>query len=259
MDILHEIVAHKREELASRKAAVPFDALREQAARRTAPPNFIAALRAVPIGLIAEAKRKSPSAGIIRDPFEPVAIAHAYAQAGAQAMSVLMDEKYFGGGEAHFKDVRAAVELPLLYKEFVVDPWQVWHAAALGASAVLLIVAALDRDALGALQTVCRDAGLTALVEVHQAIEMTAAVDAGAGVIGVNNRDLKTFQVSLETSLRLREAAPADCTLISESGIRTPDDVLRLKQAGFHGILVGQQLLEQPDLDRAVAVLMGKA
>ncbi|MBU1908757.1 MAG: indole-3-glycerol phosphate synthase TrpC [Verrucomicrobia bacterium] len=258
MNILSEILAHKCVELADWKRACPLDMLREKAAALAKPTPFAAALRAAPMGLIAEAKRKSPSAGAIREPFDPAAIASAYARAGAQAISVLMDRKYFAGGETDFRAVRAAVALPLLYKEFVVDPWQVWHARVLGASAVLLIAAALsDRDLAGLLRE-CREAGLETLVEVHEESEMESALAAGAVCLGVNNRDLKTFAVDLATTERLKPLAPAGCTLISESGIRSAADVARLKAAGVHGVLVGEHLLRQANLEQAVRDLMSK-
>jgi len=257
VNILAEIIAHKRAELAEWKQARSVEMLR--AVQVAPPPPFAAALRAAPIGLIAEAKRRSPSAGAIREPFDPAAIAAAYARAGAQAMSVLMDRRYFAGGEEAFRAVRASVSLPLLYKEFVVDPWQVWHARALGASAVLLIAAALDDRELAALLTECRAAGLEVLLEVHDETEMRRAAASGAECIGVNNRDLRTFTVDLGTTERLKTLAPTRCTLVSESGIRTAADVLRLQAAGVQAVLVGEHLLRQPDLERAVRELMGLA
>lgn len=253
MNILDEIVAHKREEIAERKKTRPL------ASSPGAPPDFVAALRSAPIGVIAEVKRRSPSAGVIRDPFAPADIARAYEAAGAQAVSVLMDETYFGGGEAHFREVREAVRLPLLYKEFVVDPWQVRHAAALGASAVLLIAAVLSDEELANLRNLCRELHMAPLVEVHDREEMKRAAFAGADCIGINNRDLKTFEVHLDTSLRLREDAPRDAALISESGIKTAEDVRILRNAGFCGILVGQRLLEQADPGETLAELMKSA
>jgi indole-3-glycerol phosphate synthase len=198
------------------------------------------------VGLIAEVKRKSPSAGAIREPFDPPAIARAYAGGGAQALSVLIDRPYFGGGPEDFAAVRAAVGLPLLYKEFVLDPWQVWHAASLGASAVLLIVAALPPDELAELA-----AAITAEAQI--------AVDAGAAVIGINNRNLKTFVTSLETTERVRAVIPSDRLVISESGIRAAADVVRVGRAGARGVLVGEHLLRKDDLAAAVRGLMEDA
>ncbi len=243
-------MAHKRREIEARK---PLQKLEQEG---TSPPDFIAALQAAPIALIAEVKRQSPSAGVIREPFDPAKIARAYEAAGAQAISCLMDEKYFGGGEELWKAVRAAVAVPMLYKEFVIDSWQILHAKALGASAVLLIIAALGPVELKKFIRQIQALGMTPLVEVHTAEEMQQAIDAEALCIGINNRDLKTFETNIETTLALRELAPADCTLISESGIRTSADVKKLYEAGISAVLVGESLLRQPDLEAAVRSLM---
>jgi len=219
-------------------------------------PDFIEALTSVPVGLIAEVKRQSPSAGPIREPFEPAEIVKAYEAAGAQAVSCLMDSKYFGGGEEQWNQVRAATTLPMLYKEFVIDPRQIFHAEALGASAVLLIVAALSDDELGSFIHLVDASGMTPLVEVHTEEEMKRAVAANAKCIGINNRNLKTFETKIGTTLQLMKLAPADCTLVSESGIRTADDIKTLYKAGIHAVLVGESLLRQPDLEAAVKKLM---
>lgn len=259
MSILDEIVAHKREEIEEFRLEQPVEDLAERARMRLAPPDFAQALRSRTPGLIAEVKRKSPSAGEIRAPFDAQGIGTAYQSAGAQAVSVLIDRKYFGGGEADFRAVRAAVNLPLLYKEFVVDDWQVWHAASLGASAILLIAAVLDREELERMLGLCAEARLTPLIEVHEEADLSKLWGLDAHCIGINNRDLHTFEVSIETTLRLREAAPAGCTVVSESGIRSADDVAKLKEAGVHAILVGEHLLRQPNLAEAVRDLMSKA
>ena len=256
MNILEEIVANKRAEVEAFKKARPESMLQSAAERRDRAPDFIAALRSAPIGLIAEVKRRSPSAGAIREPFDPPAVARAYERAGAQAISVLMDQKYFGGGEGDFHAVRAMVDLPLLYKEFVVDPWQIWHAASLGASAALLIAAVLDDAMIKDLAALCREARIEPLVEVHDENEMMRVAALPVRCIGVNNRDLKTFKISLETTLRLKPLAPKECTLISESGIRSAADVARLKDAGVHAVLVGEHLLRQTDVGKAVNDLM---
>lgn len=255
MSILDDIAAHKRREIERLSRQDSCDDLRRRAEKLDAPPDFVRALRSVPFGLIAEVKRRSPSAGIIRDPFDPAAIARAYERAGAQAVSVLMDAHYFGGGEAHFRAVREAVDLPLLYKEFVLDEWQVWHAASLGASAVLLIAELLNEPVLAALRTSIESAGMTALIEAHSAETLDKAVRAGASCVGINNRDLKTFDVRLETSRQLAGRMPDAVTRISESGIRTPADPAMLRNAGYHGMLVGEQLLRQDDLEAAVRAL----
>ncbi len=255
MNILEQIVADKREEIAARKKARPAESL-APAEGYPGGAEFIRALRSVPLGLIAEVKRRSPSAGPIREPFDPAEIACAYAASGAQALSVLMDEKYFGGGEAQFLRVRSAVSLPLLYKEFVVDPWQIRHAASLGASAVLLIAAVLDREPLREFMELCRAASLAALVEVHDEAEMRIAASLECPLIGINNRDLKSFKTTLETTFRLAALAPPGCVLVSESGIKTHEDILRLRAGGIHAVLVGESLLRQTDLHGAVRSLM---
>lgn len=250
-DILERILEHKRIEVADTLRGRTFEPVNRPR------PDFKAALRASPIGLIAEVKRRSPSAGDIREPFDPAAIASAYEQAGAQAISTLMDASFFGGGEDSFRAVGEATSLPLLYKEFVVDPVQVEQAAALGASAVLLIVAALDRDTLAGLQERIRALEMTALVEVHDEHELRVAVAIGADCIGVNNRDLKTFTTSIETTFRLLPMMPRDALIVSESGIRTADNIRRLREAGVQAVLVGESLLRQDDLVSAVRSLMG--
>ncbi|HMO51103.1 MAG TPA: indole-3-glycerol phosphate synthase TrpC [Kiritimatiellia bacterium] len=259
MNWLEKILDHKRGEVAAWKRETPLDLLREEAARSVSPPDFREALLSRPIGLIAEVKRRSPSAGIIRDPFEPAAIARAYEAGGAQALSVLMDQEFFGGGPEPFRAVRAAVSLPLLYKEFVIDRWQVWHAATLGASAVLLIVAALEPDELSGLMEDIATAGMQALVEVHDEAETAVAVERGAAILGINNRNLKTFTTDLETTGRLRAVIPADRLVVSESGIRTAEDVVRLRAIGADALLVGEHLLREPDVTKAVRNLMEPA
>ncbi|MFH0881020.1 MAG: indole-3-glycerol phosphate synthase TrpC [Lentisphaerota bacterium] len=255
-NILDRIVADKRLEIAARKHRNPLHP--GEAAAKNMRPGFVASLRSVPIGLIAEVKRKSPSAGPIREPFVPADIAACYERAGDQAISVLMDEKYFGGGEEQFKAVRSAVALPLLYKEFVIDFWQLHHAVALGASAVLLIAAVLPPATLQAFLLECDRLGLEALVEVHDEEEMEIAAGLNCHCIGINNRDLKTFKTSLETTFRLACLAPRDCTVVSESGIRSHADIRRLQDAGIRAVLVGESLLRSQDLEQSVHSLMGR-
>ena len=259
MNVLEKILANKREEVARWKAARPLDLIRAEALACPAPPDFRAALAAKPLGLIAEVKRRSPSVGIIREPFDPAEIACAYQAGGAQALSVLMDEQFFGGGETYFRAVRAAVSLPLLYKEFVVDPWQVWHARLIGASAVLLIVSALTRDELTGLMRLIREAGMAALVEVHDEAEAAIAVAAGATIIGINNRDLKTFVTTLATTDRVMKVLPPGTFVVSESGIRDGNDTRYLRRLGAGAVLVGEHLLRHQDLATAVRNLMEPA
>jgi indole-3-glycerol phosphate synthase len=256
VNILERIITDKRIEVAERKRLQSLATLQARFPSMGSRPDFVAALRAVPMGLIAEVKRRSPSAGLIRDPFDPAAIAKDYEANGAQAISCLMDGKYFGGGAEDFSKVRNAVGLPMLYKEFVVDPWQVAHAKVMGASAVLLIVGALTDAELASLIHEIQAAGLQPLVEVHDRDEMLRAIDAGADCIGINNRNLKTFVTKLETTYELKEMAPSNCTLVSESGIKTPADVAQLKAAGAHAVLVGESLLREPSPGAAAANLM---
>lgn len=256
MNTLEKIVAHKRQELRERTKAVPLDDLRKQAESVEVRPDFAKALRATSMGLIAEVKRRSPSAGVIREPFDPAAIARDYESHGASAVSCLMDSRYFGGGEEDFLTVRNAIGLPMLYKEFVVDPWQIIHARTAGASAVLLIAAVLSDEELIRFMDEVRSLGMRSLVEVHDRVEMQRAVDAGADCIGINNRNLRDFVTKLETTFELAAMVPPACTLVSESGIRTAEDVARLKEAGAHAVLVGESLLRQPSPGEAAARLM---
>lgn len=256
MNILEQICSDKRIEIEDRKTTFSLEALNKQIESVESRPDFVQALRATPMGLIAEVKRKSPSAGTIRDPFDPAEIAQAYEANGASAISCLMDNKYFGGGDGDFSAVRNSVELPMLYKEFVVDPWQVAHAKVMGASAVLLIVGALADDELSFLMKEIQALGLQPLVEVHDRDEMQRAIDAGSDCIGINNRNLKTFVTTLETTFELAGMAPKGCTLVSESGIKVPEDVVRLQEAGAHAILVGESLLREPSPGAAAAHLL---
>ena len=256
MNILEQICADKRVEIEERKRAETLEQLQAEIGKVEPRPDFVAALRGAPMGLIAEVKRRSPSAGIIRDPFSPSGIAKDYEANGAQAISCLMDNKYFGGGAEDFFEVRGAVDLPMLYKEFVVDAWQIAHAKTMGASAVLLIVGALTDAELVSFTKEIQALELQPLVEVHDREEMQRAIDAGADCIGINNRNLKTFVTTLDTTYELKEMAPSDCTLVSESGIKTPEDVARLKAAGAHAILVGESLLRESSPGAAAAHLM---
>lgn len=263
-DVLAEILAHKREEVAAAKQAVAPEAMRARAlarARDEAPRGFRRALGAGPTPrVVAELKRRSPSKGLIRADFDPVGIAKAYADAGAAAISVLTDERWFGGALALLEAVRAAVALPLLRKDFVVDPYQVDEARAHGADAVLLIVRALPPGALRALRERAEGLGLDALVEVHDEAEVETALAAGADLIGVNNRDLATFATDLAVSERLApRLAARGVVVVGESGIFTHADVARLEAAGAHAVLVGESLMREPDVGRALARLRGRS
>lgn len=258
MTILDEILEHKRAELAATRKSVPGDSVCAAARSAPAPRGFLRALEAAePPAVIAEIKRQSPSKGLIREDFEPVEIARAYAQGGAAAISVLTDEHFFGGQLEFLRRVRAAVDLPLLRKDFVIDAYQIDEARAAGADAVLLIVAALDPSALGALHGHAIGLGLDVLVEVHDEPELEAALAIGARLVGVNNRDLRTFEVDLGVTERLAARLPRDgqVLLVAESGIFGPQDVARLTRAGARAHLVGESLMREFDVAKALEQL----
>jgi indole-3-glycerol phosphate synthase len=249
MTFLADILARKRDEVAAARRALPEPELRARARDRAAPLPFEAALslRGGPTRIIAEVKRASPSAGAIRAGLDAPAQARAYAAAGAAAISVLTDGPGFGGSLADLAAARAAVDVPLLRKDFVLDRYQLLEARAHGADAALLIVAALDAPALRGLLDACGELGLAALVEVHDARELEAALRAGARVVGVNNRNLATFAVDLSVSERLLPAIPAEVRAVAESGVRTAEDARRLRRAGAANLLVGEALVRAPD------------
>jgi len=258
--VLDTIVARARERMAERRRRQPLDALERAAA--SAPPRrpFAEALvRPDRINVIAEHKRRSPSRGAIREDLAPADVARAYETGGAAALSVLTDEDFFGGRLEHLAEARSATGLPALRKDFVVDPYQVLEARAAGADAILLIVAALSDAELRGLLQEAAAAGLEALVEVHDRDELARALAAGARVVGVNNRDLKTLAVSLETGLALAAAVPDDVVAVAESGIRTGADVRRLREAGYDAFLVGERLMSAPDPGEALAALLAEA
>ena len=247
---------------AKRRAIEPLlprrGALRAEALRRNHFHGFAAALQhggGRTLGLIAEVKRASPSAGLIAADFDPVEIARRYEQAGADAISVLTDEPFFQGHLDHLVAVRAAVELPILRKDFVLDEAQIYEASVAGADAVLLIVAALTQDQLIRLHDVATACQLDVLVEVHTLEELDRAVAIDARIIGINNRDLTSFKVDLAVTERLSEEVPAGVVLVSESGIRTADDSRRARASGADAILVGEALMRSPDVEAAVARL----
>jgi indole-3-glycerol phosphate synthase len=226
-----------------------------------APPvrDFFAPLAAGgPIKLIAEVKKASPSAGVIRAKFDPVMIARTYEEHGATCISVLTDEPYFQGRIEYLTAIRQAVRLPVLRKDFILDAYQVVEARAAGADAVLLIAECLDDCNLRKLFNATCELGMTPLVELYQPDNLQRVFDAGATLIGVNNRDLNTFQVDLEHTIRLRDRVPDQCVLVGESGIRTHDDVRRLEEAGVDAMLVGESLMREADIGTAVNRLLGR-
>ena len=261
MTILDEILAHKRSEV---EVAQRLHPLRELLVRgreaATGAQGFREALAsAAPPRIVAEIKRRSPSRGEIRPGFDPVSCAKAYADAGAAAISVLTDARYFGGSLDDLAAVRREVAVPLLRKDFVVDAYQLAEARAAGADAVLLIAAAFEPaarvDALRSLRDRARELGLDALVEVHDEVELESALAAGADLVGINNRDLRSFEVDLGVSERLAARVPSGVVVVAESGIFTPQDVQRLEAAGAHAFLVGEALMRQPDVGLALREL----
>lgn len=263
-DFITRIMEGKHAEVAQQKSRVAVEQMRERAlaARRGARRHaFSAALRnGERVRVIAEIKRRSPSAGGLRAGVEPGTLAAGLAGAGAAGLSVLTDGAHFGGSLDDLRAARAAVEVPILRKDFTVDVWQVYEAAAAGADAVLLIMAGLDDEALNQLRLVAEDElGMDALVEVHTEEEMRRAGACGAGLVGVNNRDLRTLTTSVETSLRLIAGAPPGACLVSESGLRTGADLRRLRQAGYHGFLIGEALMRASDPARALAQMLAQA
>lgn len=258
MTILDEILAHKREELVEARRRVPPHEMAERAERAAPPRGFRRALEAAePPAVIAELKRRSPSRGEIRPDFDPVRCAREYAEGGAAALSVLTDERYFGGRLEFLPAVRAAVELPLLRKDFLVDAYQVDEALAAGADAVLLIVAALDAAQLRDLHAYARRRGLDVLVEVHDERELEAALAVGTDLLGVNNRDLRRFVTDLAVTERLAPRVPPGVLLVAESGIAAAADVERLARAGARAFLVGESLMSQPQPGAALRRLRG--
>jgi indole-3-glycerol phosphate synthase len=259
MDKLAEICATKREEVTARQGLATLDDLDRAAAATSRPRGFAAALAskaASGFGLIAEIKKASPSKGLIRADFRPAEHAVAYGQGGAACLSVLTDEPYFQGHEDYLMDARAACSLPVLRKDFTIDPWQVAEARAIGADAILIIVAALDDAVMAEIEAAALERGMDVLVEVHDEAEMERAARLRSRLIGVNNRDLKTFRTDLATTERLAPLAPAGALLVAESGITTHADIDRLAQGGVRCFLVGESLMRENDVAAATCRLL---
>ncbi len=246
--MLGRIITDKRDEVEQRKKSVPLATLEERLTRRQAPLDFAGALRGDGTRLIAEVKRASPSRGLLCPEFDPVKLAKTYAANGAAAISVLTEANYFQGSLDHLAAIRKEVALPLLRKDFIFDPYQVYESRAYGADALLLIVAILGQGQLGELLSLSHKLGMDCLVEVHNEAEVARALDSGAEVIGINNRDLKTFKVDIKTTRRLRPLIPAGYTVVSESGIRSGENVAELKGWGINAILVGETLVTAADI-----------
>ncbi|GGF40294.1 indole-3-glycerol phosphate synthase [Aliidongia dinghuensis] len=262
-DILAEIVARKRDDLKAVKTAQPFATVDRAARQSPAPRGFAAAierkLAAGRYALITEIKRASPSGGLIRPDFDPAALARAYEAAGAACLSVLTDEPYFQGTIAHLQAARAAVALPVLRKDFMVDPYQVAEARAIGADCILIIMAALADGHAAELAATAHDYGLDVLIEVHDRVELDRALKLDARLLGINNRNLKTLKTDLATTEALAAAVPQDRVLVSESGLKTAADLARMSAVGARTFLVGESLLRQEDVAQATLRLQGLA
>ena len=248
--ILQRILETKREEVAHRSSQRGLNTMRASALDQPVPRGFanrVCALSDGGTAVIAEVKKASPSAGVIRENFQPAEIAMSYESAGAACLSVLTDEQYFQGSDRYLQQARNACSLPVLRKDFMVDPWQIHESRVLGADCILLIVAALPRGLLQELDGLAREIGLDVLVEVHNGLEMEDALTTGAKLVGVNNRDLHTFTTDLGTSERLVKMVPESRTMVTESGIHAVDDVQRMRSSGIHSFLVGEAFMRAPD------------
>jgi indole-3-glycerol phosphate synthase len=235
---------------------VALETLQRAAEARVERRDFAAALATGPLRVIAELKRASPSRGVLREDFRLDEIARSYEAAGASALSVLTEERFFLGSLADLEAARAAVRLPVLRKDFIITDYQIYESVAAGADALLLIVAALSDEDLRSFLALCRDLRIAPLVEVHDEIELERAVQAGATILGVNNRDLKTLEVDLATSFRLRAGIPAGCIAVSESGIKTPEDLRRIAEAGFDAVLIGERFMTAADPGAALRQIL---
>ena len=257
-NILDRIVAARRESVAHRKRVLPEVALKIAVEKKVLPPrDFAAALSRDGINVIAELKKASPSRGVLRQEYAPAVLAEALEHAGAAALSVLTEEDFFSGSLADLKEASRVTKIPILRKDFIVDQWQVWETCASGADAYLLIAAILSDAALRELLELGRSLKLEPLVEVHTREELDRVIAAGARIIGVNNRDLRDFQVHIETSLTLVEAIPEECIAVSESGLRSHENLLRLRGAGFDAFLIGEHLMTDPDPAVSMRALIG--
>ena len=259
-DVLAKICADKREAVATKKAAKPLAQLESELKEASPPRGFHAALsrRAGEghVALICEIKKASPSKGLIREDFEPATLARAYAEGGASCLSVLTDEPYFQGHDDYLKQARAAVDLPVLRKDFMLEPYQIVESRTLGADCILLIMAALTDAQAAELEATALDLGMDVLIEAHDAEELERALRLRSPLVGINNRNLKTLKVDLATTLELAKDFPADRLLVGESGIYSPADIAKLRQAGAQAFLIGESLMRQDDVAAATANLL---
>jgi indole-3-glycerol phosphate synthase len=260
-DILNKIVEVKREEVAAARKRVSLEAMRDDALSRVLTRDFVGALRAKiangQSAVIAEIKKASPSKGLLRADFIPADIAQSYAEAGAACLSVLTDRQFFQGQNDYLKQARASCDLPVLRKDFVIDPYQVYESRVVGADCILLIAACLDDSQLAELETIAHGLDMAVLVEVHDRAELERALRLRTPLLGINNRDLRTFEVKLETTLSLKELVPSDKLLVTESGILARGDVQRMREAGVHAFLVGEAFMRAEDPGVALQTLFG--
>ncbi len=255
--VLDRILEARLLEVEHRKKVLPQTALKYGVKAASSLRDFSAALTRPGINILAELKPASPSRGVIRDPFDPITLATSLEAAGAAALSVLTEGEFFRGSLKNLRDARENVQLPVLRKDFIFDPWQVWESRANDADSFLLIVATLRDQQLIELIGLGRELGMEPVVEVHTSEELSRAIEAGSKIIGINNRNLKTLDVRIETSWELIEQVPDECIAVSESGIRTPGEVAKLRAAGFDAFLVGTSLMLAPDPAAALAELLG--
>ena len=250
-EILDEIMAHHRENLPKVMAEVPFEDVRAMASVAPPPRDFEAAVRAAGVSLIAECKKASPSRGLLVHNYDAVRLARLYEKAGARAISVLTDARHFQGALAHLRDARDAVRVPVLRKDFIFHPYQLYEARVAGADAVLLIAAVLGDSELRDLLALSRKLGMAALIEVHDEEELARVVPLQPRLIGINNRDLQTFEIDFGNTARLRALVPPEIAVVGESGLKTPDDVRAMKAAGVDAVLVGEALVRSKDIGGA--------
>jgi indole-3-glycerol phosphate synthase len=256
--VLARIIEARRSAVAYRKRVLPEAVLRMGVTKAEPVRDFSAALTRDSLNVITELKKASPSHGVLRSDFDAATLAAQFERAGAVALSVLTEEEFFQGDLNYLRQARKRVALPILRKDFIVDPWQVWESRATNADSFLLIVAALSQETLTELLTLGRELGMEPLVEVHTRAELDRALEAGARIVGVNNRDLRTLDVRLETSLELIEAIPDGCIAVSESGLRKHEQLAQLRAAGFDAFLVGGSLMTAPDPAAALRALLGE-
>ncbi len=260
-DILNKILATKQEEIAASKGVISLEQLQKQAEAQPEPRDFVGAIHAKVVAnkpaVIAEIKKASPSKGVIRENFSPAEIAKSYQKGGAACLSVLTDAQYFQGSAEYLKQARAACKLPVLRKDFMIDSYQVFEARAMGADCILLIVAALELNQMRALEQLAHELGMAVLVEVHDADELELALHLDTPLVGINNRNLRTFDVTLQTTLDLLKVLPDDRFVVTESGIFTPEDVKLMLDNDVHAFLVGEAFMRQSDPGAELARVFG--